>query len=41
MQFVDVIGQNALSNGSGGLALARAYAQYLHCTDRTKENLNI
>ena len=25
-------------NGSGGLALARAYAQYLHCTDRTKED---
>ena len=26
------------TNGSGGLALARAYAQYLHCTDRTKED---
>ena len=59
MQFVDVIGQDALSarlrdgvisgriahaqllegpKGSGGLALARAYAQYLHCADRTKED---
>lgn len=26
------------SQGSGGLALARAYAQYLHCADRTKED---
>ena len=24
--------------GSGGLALARAYAQYLHCPDRTKDD---
>ena len=26
------------SEGSGALALARAYAQYLHCTDRTPED---
>ena len=26
------------AEGSGALALARAYAQYLHCTDRTEED---